>query len=202
MYAILKESLCSQWDIYTHFEARRCKITAKIVRIIAKTLSYLLISAVVILAILLGGVRLFGLTPYTVLSGSMEPAYHVGSVIYVTDADPADLEVGDAATYSMSTGTLVTHRIVEITDEEGELTFVLKGDANKNSEGEIVPASAVVGKPLFTIPYLGYVSEFVTHPTGLIMLAVICIAVFILSYTADNLLKEKDEKEEKKEEKH
>ena len=44
---------------------------------------------VVILAILLAGVRLFGLQVFTVLSGSMEPTYHVGSLIYVKKTDPA-----------------------------------------------------------------------------------------------------------------
>ncbi len=44
------------------------------------------------------GVRLFGLTPYAVLSGSMEPEYPTGSLIYVRDVDPADVAVGDAIT--------------------------------------------------------------------------------------------------------
>lgn len=42
-----------------------------------------LVALVVILAILLVGVRVIGLTPYVVLSGSMEPTYHTGSLIYV-----------------------------------------------------------------------------------------------------------------------
>ena len=45
--------------------------------------STVLVAAVVLLAVLLVGVRLFGLQVYTVLSGSMEPAYPVGSLIYV-----------------------------------------------------------------------------------------------------------------------
>ena len=47
-----------------------------------------LVSLVVILAILLVGVRVVGLTPYVVLSGSMEPTYHTGSLIYVKKVDP------------------------------------------------------------------------------------------------------------------
>ena len=60
--------------------------------------SWLLVAAVVILAILLAGVRLVGFTPYTVLSGSMEPAYPVGSLIYVRSAAPEDISAGDAIT--------------------------------------------------------------------------------------------------------
>ena len=60
------------------------------------------------------GVRLFGLTPYAVLSGSMEPEYPTGSLIYVRDVDPADVAVGDAITFELESGTLVTHEVYEI----------------------------------------------------------------------------------------
>ena len=43
--------------------------------------STVLVAAAVLLALLLVGVRLFGLRVYTVLSGSMEPTYHTGSII-------------------------------------------------------------------------------------------------------------------------
>ena len=42
-----------------------------------------LVVLVVILALLLVGVRLVGFRPMCVLSGSMEPTYHTGSLIYV-----------------------------------------------------------------------------------------------------------------------
>ena len=46
-------------------------------------ISSILVALVVLLALLLVGARLFGLQVYTVLSGSMEPTYHTGSLIYV-----------------------------------------------------------------------------------------------------------------------
>lgn len=58
-------------------------------------ISTLVVIVIVFLAIALVGVRLVGLTPYTVLSGSMEPTYHVGSLIYVKDVDPSEIRVGD-----------------------------------------------------------------------------------------------------------
>ena len=38
----------------------------------------------ILLAVALVGVRLFGFQVFSVLSGSMEPEYHVGSLIYVS----------------------------------------------------------------------------------------------------------------------
>ena len=54
--------------------------------------STVLVAAVVLLAVLLVGARLLGLQVYTVLSGSMEPTYHVGSLIYVKKTSPEDIE--------------------------------------------------------------------------------------------------------------
>ena len=45
--------------------------------------SSILVALVVILALLLVGARVAGLQVFTVLSGSMEPTYHTGSLIYV-----------------------------------------------------------------------------------------------------------------------
>ena len=59
----------------------------------------LAVIAVVVLAILLVGVRVVGLTPYAVLSGSMEPTYHVGSLIYVRKVAPEDVQIGDPITF-------------------------------------------------------------------------------------------------------
>ena len=75
----------------------------------------LLVVFMMLMAVLLVGVRLVGLTPFTVLSGSMEPAFHVGSLIYVKETDPAKIEVGDPITYVVNEDLLVsTHRVVDI----------------------------------------------------------------------------------------
>ena len=64
--------------------------------------STILVVIVVIFAVLLAGVRLIGLHPYTVLSGSMEPTYRTGSLIYVKEAKPEEIEVGQAITFVLN----------------------------------------------------------------------------------------------------
>lgn len=101
--------------------------------------STLLVVAMLLLAVALVGVRVVGLTPFTVLSGSMEPTYHVGSLIYVKKVDPATIEVGDPITFVVNDDLLVaTHRVVDIevfetgtravTDDEGNPVTDEKGD--------------------------------------------------------------------------
>lgn len=160
---------------------------AKVFRTISNILSTVTVSVAVILAILLVGVRLIGFTPYTVLSGSMEPTYHVGSLIYVKKVNPATLKAGDPVTYHLSNGTVVTHRIVEVL-EEGGLRFRTKGDANESADfGDPLPASHVIGKPCFTVPYLGYLSHFLSRPQGLVVVLCGTAAVVLISFMVDAL---------------
>lgn len=160
----------------------------KAVRIIIKVLSTAVVAIVVVLAVLLAGVRLVGLTPYTVLSGSMEPTYHVGSVIYVKDIDPTTLKEGDSVTFHLNSGIVATHRIIEISGEGQALSFLTKGDANDIDDGKPIPASAIIGKPLFSVPWLGYVSAFIQTPKGLIIVLCAAAAVLICSLLVETLL--------------
>ena len=86
-------------------------------------ISTVLVVIVVVVALLLVGARLFGLQVYAVLSGSMEPTYHVGSVIYVEPVDPSEIQVGDPITFVMNEElTVATHRVVRI-DAENSLSI-------------------------------------------------------------------------------
>lgn len=128
-----------------------------------------LVALVVFLALLLAGARLIGLQVFTVLSGSMEPTYHVGSLIYVKTVDYTELEVGDAITFMLDENTVATHRIVAVVPDEDDpsvIRYRTKGDANDTEDGSPVHYKNVIGTPVFTIPYLGYVANFIQNPPG------------------------------------
>lgn len=166
-------------------------------RRIYSAITSIIIAAVVILAILLVGVRLVGITPYTVLSGSMEPNYHVGSLIYVSKTDPEALQVKDPVTYRMSDGNVVTHRIVEVLEDPvSGICYRTKGDANNVVDGALLYPANVIGKPVFTIPYLGYVSWFVQNPPGTYIAIGGCLLILALTTLTDVLFPEKKEPEE------
>ena len=146
--------------------------------------STVLVVLVVLLAVALVGVRLVGLNTYVVLSGSMEPTYHTGSLLYVKSVDPQDLRVGDPITFMLNEDTVATHRIIEILPDEEDssvLRFRTKGDANQAADGELVYYKNVVGTPVFSIPYLGYVAEYIRRPPGTYALvAVVALLLFLL----------------------
>lgn len=148
--------------------------------------SSILVAAVVLLALLLVGARIVGLQVFTVLSGSMEPTYHTGSLIYVKKVDPYAIEVGQPITFMLDESTVATHRVVGIVPDEEDPTvirFRTKGDANEAEDGGLVHYKNVIGTPIFSIPYLGYVADYIQHPPGMYVAisagAVLLLLVFL-----------------------
>lgn len=167
---------------------------------ILKIISTVLVSLVAALAILLVGVRLFGLQVYVVLSPSMEPVYQTGSIIYVRNVDTAKLEKGDVITFKLSESITATHRIEEvIVDEDtGARSFWTKGDANKERDKAPVSQDRVIGSPLFSIPYLGYLANYIQTPPGIyvaISAAAVLLLIVILSDFLDGTPKKKGKRE-------
>lgn len=177
----------------------------KMIKKIWNVISGILVAVVVILAIALVGVRLVGLNPFVVLSGSMEPEYHVGSLIYVKDVDYKTLQAGDDITYLIDEDTVVTHRIIEVLVDEEDPTVIryfTQGIANDVPDAVSVHYKNIIGKPVFTIPYLGYVSNYIQNPPGMYVAmaaaAILILLVFLPDLFEDD--KKKKETTEKKEE--
>lgn len=156
-----------------------------------------LVGMIVVLAALLWGARLIGLDVLVVQSGSMEPAYHVGSLVYVKPVDPAELKAGDVITFELGGGVRGTHRIVEVIDDD-DLAFVTKGDANEEADISPVRPADIVGQVKFTIPVLGYLVAYIQHPPGIYVAGSVAAILLLLTILPDLIFPEKeaDNKEE------
>lgn len=153
-----------------------------------------LVALVVLLALALVGVRLFGVRTYAVMSGSMEPTYPTGSLLYVKRVDPADLKVGDSITFMLDEDTVATHRIIEILPDEEEkdvIRFRTQGDANDTPDGTPVHCKNVIGKPVFAIPYLGYFAHMIQKPPGLYLALGAAAILIVLVFLPDFIKEEK-----------
>lgn len=160
----------------------------KSLRKIWNVFTTILVVAAVALAVGLVGVRLIGLHVFTVLSGSMEPTYHVGSIIYVKPVEHTALQVGNAITFMMDESTVVTHRIVEIVpdaENSSVLRYRTKGDANDATDGSLVHFKNVIGVPVFTIPYLGYVVSYIQTPPGTYVVIAVGSMLLLLMFLPD-----------------
>lgn len=171
-----------------------------------KNLSTALVLLAVIFAFLIAGVRIFGIQVFGVLTGSMEPSYPIGSLIYVKDAKPSELHVNDVITFSISPNVIATHRIVELVPDENNPSIIryrTKGDANNSEDGMLVHYKNIIGTPVFTIPNLGYLASYIQNPPGSYL--TLCFgAVFVLLLFLPELIgafSVKDEKEQTEERK-
>ena len=142
--------------------------------------------------------KFFGIEPMIVLSGSMEPTYHVGSLLYVKDANPDEIKEGDPITFYISDDTLVTHRVVEVDTVNKQYTT--KGDANETIDGAPVFFDQVLGTPVFNIPKLGYLGDKLSSLSGKIIYITIIVVVFILMFLGDLIWPEQKEEKKKEEE--
>lgn len=153
-------------------------MTAKLLRILSNIISAVLLLAAA--ALLLP--RLFGFTPYTVLSGSMEPAYPVGSVVFVQKAQPQSIRPGDVIMYRLSGGMPVTHRVVALDGDAN--AFITKGDANGSEDPSPIPFDALTGKARLCLPLLGYAAVFVQTLPGMLCVALCAAAALLLPHLA------------------
>lgn len=156
-----------------------------------KISSSVLVCILIILVILLVGVRLFGLRVYAVMSGSMEPSYPTGALIYVREIDPLTLRENDVITYRVNESLTVTHRIVDIvfdSENSDSVCFRTKGDANNVADGILVKPDNIIGIPVFTIPYLGYLAQFIQNPPGRYIALAVSVIIILYVIISDYLI--------------
>lgn len=151
-----------------------------------------LVAIVVVIAVFLMGARILGYQVFTVISGSMEPEYSVGDLIYVKDVDPESIKVDDPITFVANEELVVaTHRVVRI-DAENKC-FYTKGDANETEDSAPVHFNNLIGKPVFAIPLLGYVSQWIQNPPGTYIAVAAAVLLLLALFLPDFLKKEEKE---------
>lgn len=156
-----------------------------------KTLTLIGISLCTILVALL--VLTGMLQVFVVLSGSMQPTFTAGDVIVTVDTPVHSLQVNDIITYRSPDNmkSLVTHRIVNIIKDSQGLTFQTKGDANEDPDQYVVSSELVVGRMMFTIPYVGHVAMISHSFLGFLLLVLAPGTVVICAEVMSIVKKEK-----------
>lgn len=153
-------------------------------------ISTFFVVVMVLCAVFLMGSRLLGFKVYTVLSGSMEPVYSEGDLLYVKAVKVDTVKEGDPITFILNEDLVVaTHRVVRI-DAENQ-RFYTKGDANEIEDSDPVHFNNVIGVPKFSIPKLGYVSNFVQNPPGMYITIAAGVVLIILVFLPDMLVRKR-----------
>lgn len=157
-------------------------------------ISTALVVLMVLCAVFLMGSRLMGYECYTVISGSMEPKYMVGDLIYVKEVDVNSIKAGDDITFILNEDLVVaTHQVVRV-DAENQ-RFYTKGLANEIEDQDPVHFNNVIGVPQFSIPKLGYVSDFVQNPPGMYITIGVGIILILIVFVPDMISKKKKDED-------
>ena len=124
-----------------------------------------------------------GVAPLIVLTGSMEPKIKSGDLIFVKEIEPAEVKVGDVIAFFDPDGngtSILTHRVIEITEDEGMLAFRTQGDANDGADSSAVKGDKLVGRYTdFRIAGAGSVAMFMQSTAGLIICVVVPLVLLV-----------------------
>ncbi len=126
----------------------------------------------------------FGYKPFIILSDSMKPELNSGDLILIKETDPARLNAGDIIAYRYG-DSVVTHRIVDTTEKDGETQYITRGDANNADDSRPVSRQMVEGALFTNIPKFGNVALFMQTPFGMLL----CIGVPVLLLLAYDIIR-------------
>ena len=132
-----------------------------------------------------------GWCPLIVLTDSMLPEISSGDLIICQEIEAEDVKVRDVISFFDPAGSgtsVVTHRVIEIIEENGQLKFRTRGDT------ELVPAENLVGIYRSRVAGAGNVAMFLQTTPGLILCVVLPL-VLLIGY--DVLRRKKYEKAQK-----
>ena len=117
-----------------------------------------------------------GFTTAVVISGSMEPSISINDIVVIQEKKTYVTK--DVITFVSERGSLITHHIVEIT-EEGYMT---QGDANNSVDTEApISKDKVLGKVIFVIPGIGLALEYMKTPLGLLCITLVGFVLLTIS---------------------
>ena len=123
-----------------------------------------------------------GTLPLIVLTDSMYPEIESGDLIICHTAEAKDIKVNDIISFFDPAGngtSIVTHRVIEIVEENGEIFFRTRGDYNNTEDKELVPAENLVGVYKTRIAGAGHVAMFMQSTAGLIICVVLPIILLV-----------------------
>lgn len=124
-----------------------------------------------------------GMMPLIVLSDSMYPEIKSGDLIICKTVDAEDVEIGDVISFYDPAGngtSVVTHKVVDIIDEDGKISFRTKGINNNTEDRLPVPADKLISEYTgVRIPGAGNFAMFMQSTAGLIVCVVLPIILLV-----------------------
>lgn len=183
------------------------KIILGIIKSIATFFIVCVFSIIFLQRVSNNSINLAGFSIYTVVTESMYPKYKVYDMILVKSVDTKSIKVHDDVVYkgekSDFQGKIVTHRVEDITEDNGVLTFTTKG-INNDIEDPLVNENQIMGKVVHKLLLLSLISKVINNTYGFYFLIFVPLVVVIFLEIMESIEEKKELKkvldDERKEE--
>lgn len=131
----------------------------------------------------------FGHKTLIVRTGSMQPQIGVGDLIFVWPK--SEYRVGDIIAFKEEgrSPTTITHRINSVINQNNQIFYETKGDANKQPDDVLVPKNYILGSADYSIKGLGKIFVLVKTKNGFLLTALIP-AVLVIVLEVLNVIRE------------
>ena len=138
----------------------------------------------------------FGIKTFVIVSGSMQPDLMIGDIVIVKNCDKNDINVGDIISYR-SGQSVITHRIVEFIESDGQTGYITKGDNNNVKDNVVVKFEDIEGKYIGKISNLGNVVLFLKNKIVIISIILIFYLIYVHELKVNEKIQIRKEKREK-----
>ncbi|XP_054009792.1 signal peptidase complex catalytic subunit SEC11A [Hylaeus anthracinus] len=126
-----------------------------------------------------------------VLSGSMEPAFHRGDLLFLTNFQNEPVRVGEIVVFKVDGRDIpIVHRVLRLHEKHGQnhtVKFLTKGDNNSvDDRGLYAPGQLwltpkdVVGRARAFLPYVGMVTILMNEYPKLKYVVLLSLALYVL----------------------
>lgn len=166
---------------YENENLKSKSVIKKIFGIIGKVLIWVMIILTIIIfirAFIYKKYDVLGYRFFIIMSGSMEPTIGTTDVV-ITKEQKNNLENGDIIAFQNSKAVTV-HRIVDISNQDGELLYQTKGDNNNTVDSKKVKQSEVKGKVVYKVPKIGKAILFINSHIVIFVSIIALIIIIIL----------------------
>ena len=154
-------------------------------RMTKKIFKYIILNVLIILFIINlilsfeENTHILGIYMFNIVSESMEPTLEINDVVVVQRCEPSQLQEKDIITFQQDE-RIISHRILDITEEKGTIKFKTKGDNNEIPDSDLVETGQAYGKVVFSIKKIGKVISYIQNVRGFINIAIFAVIVYIL----------------------
>ena len=136
----------------------------------------------------------FGIKTFVIVSKSMEPTIMTGDAIFIKELEKNKIKLNDIISFH-DNRDINTHRIIDMTTQNGTTQYTTKGDNNKNPDREKVTYDKIEGVFLFKLAGFGKIADLIKNKATLVVLL---IFLMLISINQVNISKKRLARKEKR----